>query len=76
MMNSALLTVTTFAENLSVLMSKWGVFRQTEPPHSAPCDDEGYLLPPHELSEDCPCKPDLHEGWIWAHNDPARGLDA
>jgi len=57
-------------------MSKWGVFHQTEPPHSAPCDDEGYILPPHELSENCPCNPKLHEGRIWAHNDPERGLDA
>jgi len=56
-------------------MSKWGVFHPEggDAPHSAPCDDQGYLLPPHELSIECPCRPSLYEGWIWAHNDPERG---
>jgi len=51
-------------------MSKWGVFTITDSgaKHVAPCDDEGFSLPPHMLSVKCLCKPQLQEG-IWVHQD-------
>lgn len=55
-------------------MSKWGVFdRDVDEPHVAPCTDDGVLLPPHELTTECSCKPVWDNEWIWVHNDPRRG---
>lgn len=70
-------------------MSKWRVFNHPNGwmNHTAPCDDDGTLLPPHELSITCRCKPEVeyvevqlpigsHPLGLVKHRDPERGLDA
>lgn len=56
-------------------MSEWGVFRCDDAVHIAPCDQAGQLLPPHVLTDGCPCGPtrdDLEAG-LRIHHDPGRG---
>ena len=53
-------------------MSKWGVFHDGDIRHSAPCDAEGNILPPHELRPACECRPFEVDGII-VHVDPERG---
>lgn len=56
-------------------MSKWGVFEAEDGQHIAPCSDDGYVLPPHQLGRDCPCGPreDPRCPGQWIHHDPERG---
>jgi hypothetical protein len=51
-------------------MSRWGVFTITNSGarHVAPCDADGFSVPPHVLSDKCLCKPELQDG-IWVHQD-------
>jgi hypothetical protein len=61
---------------------KWGSFlrdttgkKKLSKPHMAPINDEGYLLPPHELSIKCVCRPfKTTEGYI-CHNHPILGVN-
>ena len=58
----------------------WGHFEKREPPeidgelvalHIGPCDAEGWWIPPHQFSPDCPCHPDLLDMKIpvYEHNE-------
>lgn len=47
----------------------WGIFEAVDGQvHVAPCNAEGDLSEPHELTWRCPCNPEHDEG-ICSHND-------
>lgn len=61
-------------------MSMWSVIlsAETDDLHVAPTEN-GKMLPPHELSPNCPCDPVREitgEKIIYQHQDPQRGCDA
>jgi len=49
----------------------WGVFEEFDLDfnHIAPCNDDGWITPPHKGTVDCPCHPevDAEQGMI-IHN--------
>lgn len=52
----------------------WGNFTTCNAVHSAPCTQVGTILPGHELSPTCECKPtpERQTGWrktLWQHHD-------